>query len=124
MAPTTKISEHDHTPLSLAPAMSDAERSARTDELLEASAGSADVAAEVVAEVVRLNLGIARSIAMRYRNRGVAEDDLVQVAYLGLVKAIQGFDPTKGGHFLAYAVPTIRGEIKRFFRDSAWVVRT
>lgn len=74
-------------------------------------------------EVVTLHMGVARSIAMRYRERGVAVDDLVQVAYLGLTKAAQGFDPEHGGTFLAYAVPTITGEVRRYFRDHAWQVR-
>ena len=75
------------------------------------------------AEVVVLNMRLARAIAHRYRGRGLAEDDLVQAAYLGLVKAVDGFDPSHGRDFLSYAVPTISGEIKRFFRDFGWTVR-
>ena len=74
-------------------------------------------------EIVTLHMGVARSIAVRYRDRGVALDDLVQVAYLGLTKAARGFDPEHGGTFLAYAVPTITGEVRRYFRDHAWQVR-
>jgi RNA polymerase sigma-B factor len=74
-------------------------------------------------EVVRLNLPVAREIAMRYRGRGIAMDDLVQVASLGLVKAVRGFDPERGSDFLSYAVPTIRGELRRCFRDAGWTVR-
>ncbi len=74
-------------------------------------------------EVVLLNVEVAESIVMRYRNRGVPVEDLVQVACLGLVKAVHGFDATKSDNFLSYAVPTILGEVKRFFRDNAWVVR-
>jgi RNA polymerase sigma-B factor len=74
-------------------------------------------------EIVTLHMGVARSIAVRYRERGVALDDLVQVAYLGLTKAARGFDPEHGGTFLAYAVPTITGEVRRYFRDHAWQVR-
>ena len=74
-------------------------------------------------EIVTLHMGVARSIAVRYRDRGVALDDLIQVAYLGLTKAARGFDPEHGGTFLAYAVPTITGEVRRYFRDHAWQVR-
>jgi len=74
-------------------------------------------------EIVTLHMGVARSIALRYRERGVAVEDLIQVAHLGLTKAAQGFDPQHGGTFLAYAVPTITGEVRRYFRDHAWQVR-
>ncbi|CAN5153395.1 SigB/SigF/SigG family RNA polymerase sigma factor [soil metagenome] len=74
-------------------------------------------------EVVLLNLGVARSIAHRYRNRGIALDDLDQVARLGLVKAARGFDTDRQNDFLAYAVPTIRGEVRKHFRDHGWSVR-
>jgi len=74
-------------------------------------------------EAVLLNLGVAESIARRFRNRGESLDDLMQVAYVGLTKAVQGFDPDKTDEFLKYAVPTISGEVKRYFRDSAWMVR-
>ncbi len=74
-------------------------------------------------EIVLLNVEVAESIVMRYRNRGIPLEDLVQVACLGLVKAVRGFDPYRSDNFLSYAVPTILGEVKRFFRDNAWVVR-
>lgn len=74
-------------------------------------------------EVVLLNGAVAEAIARRYRDRGVELDDLVQVAYLGLVKAAHGYRPGEGPGFLAYAVPTIAGEIKRHFRDYGWMVR-
>ncbi|MEH3032816.1 MAG: sigma-70 family RNA polymerase sigma factor [Aeromicrobium erythreum] len=73
-------------------------------------------------EVVELNLSMARRLARRYRNRGVAEDDLEQVARLGLVKSVRRFDPDRRS-FDAYAVPTVLGELRRYFRDSAWTVR-
>src|SRR3954470_9273418 len=75
------------------------------------------------AEVVVLNMGVARAIAHRYRQRGLAEEDLVQVAYVGLVKAVNGFDPSHERDFLSYAVPTVTGEVKRHFRDFGWTVR-
>lgn len=66
---------------------------------------------------------MANSIAHRYRDRGEPVDDLEQVACLGLVKAVNGFDSSRGRDFLVYAVPTIAGEVKRHFRDRCWVVR-
>lgn len=94
-------------------------------ELLALAAGSEDSASrqKYLDQVVLLNGPVAESIAGRYRARGIESDDLVQVAYLGLVKAAQGYKPGEGAGFLAYAVPTISGEIKRHFRDFGWVVR-
>ena len=74
-------------------------------------------------EVVVLNMGVARAIAHRYRQRGLNLDDLIQVAYVGLVKAVHGFDPDRERDFLSYAVPTVSGEVKRYFRDFGWTVR-
>jgi len=74
-------------------------------------------------EVVMINMAVARAIAQRYSKRGLHLDDLVQVAYLGLVKAVNGFDPCHDRDFLSYAVPTVSGEVKRFFRDFGWTVR-
>jgi RNA polymerase sigma-B factor len=78
---------------------------------------------QLLDEVVILNAPVARSIASRYRRKGVDSDDLEQVAYLGLVKAANGYRLDAATAFLAYAVPTIRGELKRYFRDCAWAVR-
>jgi RNA polymerase sigma-B factor len=72
---------------------------------------------------VVLNLKVAADIARQYQGRGVAFDDLEQVANLGLVKAAQAFDPAHGSDFLSYAVPTMRGEVRRYFRDLGWTVR-
>ena len=74
-------------------------------------------------EVIRLNLGIARDAARRYRGRGIALDDLEQVASLGLVKAVRAFDPSRAKDLLSFAVPTIRGELRRYFRDAGWMIR-
>ncbi len=100
-------------------------RQARTRELLLRAADAVDEQERqrLHDEIVLLNVEIAESIVMRYRNRGVPAEDLVQVACLGLVKSARGFDPDKSDNFLSYAVPTILGEVKRFFRDNAWVVR-
>lgn len=66
---------------------------------------------------------VARSMAARYRNRGIDLDDLEQVALLGLTKAARRFDPDAGFEFMSFATPTIRGELRRHFRDYGWVVR-
>ncbi|UKA54853.1 sigma-70 family RNA polymerase sigma factor [Arthrobacter sp. FW305-BF8] len=68
-------------------------------------------------------LDLAESLASRFATRGRERSDLVQVAYLGLVKAARGFDAEKGESFPAYAAPTISGELKRFLRDRCWTVR-
>lgn len=65
---------------------------------------------------------VAVHIAARYRGRGEPVEDLEQVGALGLIAAIDRFDPDRGGSFLAYAVPTITGEIRRHFRDRTWSV--
>lgn len=77
----------------------------------------------VLDDVVLANLGVARSIASRYRSRGIATDDLEQVACAALVRAVHRFDGRLASDFLAYAVPSIRGELRRYFRDSGWMVR-
>jgi RNA polymerase sigma-B factor len=74
-------------------------------------------------QLVVVNVPVATSIALRYRSRGEAVEDLVQAAHLGLVKAAGGFDPSRGRDFLAYAVPTVSGEVKRHFRDQGWDIR-
>jgi RNA polymerase sigma-B factor len=105
--------------------ISRAERSRRTDELLrEAHAtDDQDRRAELLDEVILLNRGVAEAIANRYRNRGVQIEDLHQAAFEGLVKAVHKFDPEVRPDLLTYAVPTIRGEVQRWFRDQSWMVR-
>jgi RNA polymerase sigma-B factor len=78
---------------------------------------------ELTAQLIVANAGMARSIATRYRNRGIDLEDLQQVALLALTKAAQRFDPDAGHDFMSYAVPTIRGELRRHFRDAGWMVR-
>jgi len=73
--------------------------------------------------LVERYLPLARQLARHYQRPDESMDDLVQVASLGLVKAIDRFDPSRGVAFSSYAVPTILGEIKRHFRDRTWSVR-
>jgi RNA polymerase sigma-B factor len=71
--------------------------------------------------VLRL-MPLARQLAARYRHGGESQEDLIQVACIGLLKAVDRYDPQRGGGFTRYAVPTILGELKRHFRDKAWSV--
>jgi RNA polymerase sigma-B factor len=66
---------------------------------------------------------LARRLARRFRDRGEPGEDLTQVAMVGLVNAIDGFDPTRGSEFAGYATPTITGELRRYFRDKGWRIR-
>ncbi|WP_019854648.1 RNA polymerase sigma factor SigF [Actinopolyspora mortivallis] len=79
--------------------------------------------AELRDRLVTEHLPIAQHIARRFSNRGEAQEDLVQVATLGLINAVDRFDPHRGVDFLSYAVPTIMGEVRRHFRDTGWTVR-
>ncbi len=74
-------------------------------------------------ELVKRFLPLASGLAARYRDRGERMEDLEQVARLGLLKAIDGFDDTRGTSFAAYATPTILGELRRHFRDRSWAMR-
>jgi RNA polymerase sigma-B factor len=73
-------------------------------------------------EVVQSHLGLVEMAARRYSDRGEPYDDLLQVGSIGLLKAIERFDASRGYQFSTYAVPTIIGEIKRHFRDRGWSV--
>jgi RNA polymerase sigma-B factor len=75
------------------------------------------------AELVERYLPLARGLALRYRNRGEPLDDLVQVASVGLLKALRHWDPERGVALATYAVPTVLGELRRHFRDHTWLVR-
>lgn len=107
------------------PRPSFAERDAETSELFGRLASSAtpEESEAVVEQIVLLYLDLCTTMAGRYDGRGVEHDDLVQVARLALVKAIRRYEPGHAPSFAAYAVPTISGELKRWFRDRGWVVR-
>ena len=102
-----------------------AERDAETAELFAALAAAPDGRSRAVAleRIVLLYLDLCGSMASRYDGRGIEHDDLVQVARLALVKAIDRYVPGQGPSFAAFAVPTISGELKRHFRDRGWMVR-
>jgi len=74
-------------------------------------------------ELVARTRSIAEACARRFANRGEPLDDLEQVALLGLVKAVERFDPSHGVPFAGFAVPTVTGEIRRHFRDATWAVK-
>jgi RNA polymerase sigma-B factor len=88
---------------------------------------AADVTGErrewLLNQVVEINIGVAHAIARRYDGRSVPLEDLEQVACVALVRAAQKFDVSQERDFLTYAVPTISGEIKRYFRDHGWTIR-
>ncbi|MEU9098638.1 SigB/SigF/SigG family RNA polymerase sigma factor [Streptomyces sp. NPDC048361] len=73
--------------------------------------------------LVELNLSLVRFAARRFRNRAEPSQDIFQVGTIGLIKAINRFDVARGVDFASFALPTITGEIKRFFRDTSWAVQ-
>ncbi|WP_433803658.1 SigB/SigF/SigG family RNA polymerase sigma factor [Actinomycetospora sp. CA-084318] len=80
--------------------------------------------ADLRSRLVVAYLPVAHNIARRFARRGEPTEDLEQVATVGLMHAVDRFDPGRERDFLSYAVPTIMGEVRRYFRDSAWSVRT
>ncbi|MFE9426343.1 SigB/SigF/SigG family RNA polymerase sigma factor [Kitasatospora sp. NPDC006697] len=73
--------------------------------------------------IIELNMPLVRFVAARFRHRSEEMQDLIQIGTVGLIKAVDGYRPDRGVEFLTYAIPTISGEIKRWFRDTSWAVR-
>ena len=93
----------------------------RTRELFRQYKATGDP--EVRDQLIVSHLNLVRFLASKFKNRGEPLDDLIQVGTIGLIKAIDRFDPSRGLEFTTYATPTILGELKRHFRDKGWSVR-
>ena len=89
----------------------------------EGAALADPVADQALEEAIVINMQVAQSLASRHKDRGIPLEDLQQVAHLALVRAARNFDPARDRDFLSYAVPTIRGELRKHFRDCGWMVR-
>jgi len=74
-------------------------------------------------ELISLNIHLVEYLARKFSNRGEPLEDLLQVGYIGLIKAIDRYDLERGVEFSTYATPTIVGELKRYFRDKGWAIR-
>lgn len=101
------------------------ERSTATRELFELTRTASTEAERerIHRHLVVINMEVARALASRHRSKGIAQEDLEQVAYLALVRAVANFDLGRDHDFLTYAVPCIRGELRKHFRDHGWMVR-
>src|SRR5215213_7931402 len=113
--------DHERRRTDLPPAGDPADALANEEELLHDYALTRDENARE--ELVRRFLPFARSLAMRYSGGVEPSDDLFQVASLGLVSALERYDPERGVPFAAFAGPTILGELRRHFRDRVWTLR-
>jgi RNA polymerase sigma-B factor len=113
--------KEDQTPIEAAPAPTPGDGLAPESELWRRFAAHRDPASRE--ELVRRYMPYAKNLALRYRGASESFDDLLQVANLGLVNAIDRFQPERGTPFAAFASPTNLGELKRHFRDRVWTVR-
>ncbi|MEV4512416.1 RNA polymerase sigma factor SigF [Dactylosporangium sp. NPDC049525] len=114
--------QHTTAPRSAAREATDAAAMSLLSLLADLPAASPD-RQRIRTRLIELYLPLATYLAQRFRNRGEHLDDLIQVAHLGLVKAVDRFDLDHGAAFTSYAVPVITGELKRHFRDKCWDVR-
>lgn len=108
------------------PRVSDSEYLSTTRRLFVELNAAGDDSAErerIYLRLTELHLPVVRRIARQYRNRGEPEEDLRQVAVLGLYKAIRNYDTDFGKEFISYAIPMMTGEVKRHFRDRTWAIR-
>jgi len=118
--PATALESTEDSPLS------SARTAGNADELLRAMAAmpAAHPSRPALRDrVIEAWLPLARHLANRYAGRGEPVDDLLQTAVIGLIKAVDKFDPAFGTDFAGYAIPTVIGEIKRHFRDRTWAIR-
>ncbi|MBK8733639.1 MAG: sigma-70 family RNA polymerase sigma factor [Actinomycetales bacterium] len=100
------------------------ERDALTETLLTQAAMADDLSRRRLQDqAIVVNRNLALGLARFFHGRGIENEDLDQVAMVGLCKAVRGYRPAEGTGFLRYAVPTIRGELRRHFRDHGWLVR-
>ncbi len=96
-------------------------RDAATPELFEKYQRTRDP--QVREELILAHMNLVRYLARKFANRGEPLEDLIQVGTIGLINAIDRFDPNRGTRFATYATPTIVGEIRRYFRDRGWAVK-
>lgn len=100
------------------------DRSSATRDLLVRAAEADESSRQALLDdVVVLNMRVAEAVAQRFAGRGTPVEDLQQVAYMALVRAVRDFDVQRDTDLLSYAVPSMEGELRRHFRDHAWAVR-
>ena len=102
--------------------MQASDKYAKNRQLLEAAQqGNEQEAGVAMEELIRLNLGLVRSLALRFKDRGTEMEDLIQIGTIGMMKAIRSFDLARETTFSTYAVPLIIGEIRRHLRDDGLI---
>ncbi len=103
-------------------ALGTCEKYAKNKELIEmAQSGKEQASLAATEELIKNNIGLVRSIALRFRDRGTEYEDLIQIGTIGMIKAIRSFDITRETTFSTYAVPLIIGEIRRHLRDDGLI---
>ncbi len=85
--------------------------------LAQSDGGESREAMAAMEEIIENNVGLVKKIALRFRDRGVELEDLMQIGTIGMIKAVRSFDVSRGNCFSTYAVPLIFGEIRRYMRD-------